>query len=73
MQLIIFKKVSDMNLLRINDVVKKTSIGKSTIWAWVKDEKFPKPIKLSERISVWKESNIDAWIERKISAKNSPT
>lgn len=55
-----------MNLLRIKDVVKKTSIGKSTIWVWVKEEKFPKPIKLSERISVWKESDIDAWIEGKI-------
>ena len=27
--------------------------------------KFPKPIKLSERINVWKESDIDAWIEGK--------
>ena len=48
-----------MNLLRVEDVVKKTSIGKSTIWLWVKEEKFPKPIKLSERISVWKESDLN--------------
>ncbi len=60
-----------MNLLRIDDVVKKTSIGKSTIWVWVKEEKFPKPIKLSERISVWKESDIDEWVESKIDNKYS--
>ena len=59
-----------MILLRIKDVVKKTSIGKSTIWEWVKEEKFPKPIKLSERISVWRESDIDEWIESKIDHKD---
>lgn len=55
-----------MTLLRVKEVVKKTGLGKSTIWSWVKDGKFPKPIKLSERISAWKESDIDAWIEGKI-------
>ena len=60
-----------MILLRIKDVVKKTSIGKSTIWEWVKEEKFPKPIKLSERISVWRESDIDEWIESKIDQRDS--
>ena len=58
-----------MTLLRVKEVVKKTSVGKSTIWAWVKDGKFPKPIKLSDRVSVWKESDIDAWIEGKINDK----
>ena len=55
-----------MNMLRINDIVKKTSLGKSTIWQWVGEGKFPKPIKLSKRIRVWKESDIDEWIESKI-------
>ena len=58
-----------MKLLRVKEVVKKTSVGKSTIWAWVKEGKFPKPIKLSDRISVWKESDIDAWIESKIDSR----
>jgi len=55
-----------MNFIRIKDVMKKTSIPKSTIWLWVKEEKFPKPIKLSERTTVWKESDIDEWMESKI-------
>ena len=55
-----------MIFLRIKDVMKKTSIPKSTIWLWVKEEKFPKPIKLSERVTVWKESDIDEWMESKI-------
>ena len=56
-----------MKLLRVKEVANKTSVGKSTIWSWVKDGKFPEPIKISDRISVWKESDVDAWIESKIS------
>jgi len=53
------------NLLRIKDVMKKTGVAKSTIWLWVKEGKLPKPIKLSERITVWNENEIDEWIELK--------
>ncbi len=50
------------NFLRIVDVMKKTGIAKSTIWLWVSEGKFPKPIKLSPRITVWDEKEIDNWI-----------
>jgi len=52
--------------LRIWDVAKKTSLAKSTIWLWVKQKKFPKPYKISERVTVWDEAEVDQWIiERK--------
>ena len=50
------------SFLRITEVMKKTGIAKSTIWLWVKEDKFPKPIKLSPRITVWKEEKIEEWI-----------
>lgn len=50
-------------LLRIAEVSKKTTLAKSTIWAKMAQGKFPKPTKLSESINVWRESDIDAWIE----------
>lgn len=50
------------NFLRITEVMKKTGIAKSTIWLWVKEDKFPKPIKLSPRITVWEEEKIDYWM-----------
>ncbi|WP_320034852.1 AlpA family phage regulatory protein [Halarcobacter sp.] len=49
------------NFLRITEVMKMTGIAKSTIWLWVKEEKFPKPIKLSPRITVWDEDSINEW------------
>lgn len=51
------------NFLRINEVMKKTGLAKSTIWLWVKENKFPKPIKLSPRITVWEEEKIENWMK----------
>lgn len=45
--------------IRINEVAEKLGIGRSTAWLWVKQNKLPKPIKLSERVSVWKLSDIE--------------
>ncbi len=53
------------NFLRIKDVMKKTGIARSTIWLWVKEGKFPKPIKLSPRITVWEESKVQEWMREK--------
>lgn len=39
-----------------------SGLAKSTVWKWVKEGKLPKPKKLSPRVSVWKESDIMAWI-----------
>ena len=51
--------------LRINEVVEMLSVGKSTVWEWVKESKFPKPIKLSEHVTVWKLSDIEEWVQHK--------
>lgn len=51
--------------MRINEVIEMLSVGKSTVWAWVKADKFPKPIKLSEYVTVWKLSDIEEWVQQK--------
>lgn len=37
-------------------------IGASTLWRWVKDGKFPKPIKLSDRVTVWRAEDVRTWM-----------
>ncbi|MAZ18978.1 MAG: hypothetical protein CL535_21965 [Ahrensia sp.] len=39
-------------------------ISKSTWWAGVKDGRFPKPMKLGPRITVWRVEDIRALIEK---------
>jgi prophage regulatory protein len=50
-------------LFRITDVASQTSLAKSTIWLWVSQGKFPKPLSLSPTIKVWRKSDVDAWID----------
>ncbi len=51
--------------LRITQVIQKIGVGKSTIWLWSKEGKFPKPIKISTKVTVWEEEKIDEWIQLK--------
>jgi prophage regulatory protein len=56
--------MESIKLLRITDVSNKTTLAKSTIWLKMSQGKFPKPTKLSDSINVWRESDIDAWINQ---------
>ncbi|WP_422384858.1 helix-turn-helix transcriptional regulator [Roseibium album] len=38
-------------------------VSKSTWWAGVKDGRFPKPVKLGERITVWRVEDIRVLIQ----------
>jgi prophage regulatory protein len=62
---------SNIKLMRIADVSKKTTLAKSTIWLKMSQGSFPKPTKLSAAINVWKESDIDLWIEERFTSNTS--
>ncbi len=51
-------------LLRLPQVLKKVPVSKSTWWAGVREGRFPRGIRLSERTTAWLESDIDALIDR---------
>lgn len=54
---------SGARLLRLKQIIpNKIPISKSSWWAGVKSGKYPKPLKLGERTTVWREENIDAII-----------
>lgn len=38
-------------------------VSASTLWRYVKAGKFPKPIKLSERVTAWRSEDIRTWID----------
>lgn len=50
--------------LRQPQVLLLVPISKSTLWRRVRDKTFPVPVKLSERITVWRAEDVWAWIDR---------
>lgn len=47
-------------------------VGRSTWWEGVKTGRFPKSVKLSERVTVWRVEDIRAYIE-KTGGSHDPT
>ena len=54
--------------LRVNEVAKYLSMGVTTIWDKAKHNKdgFPSGKKLSPRMTVWKLSELEGWVNRNI-------
>ena len=62
-----------MKLLKLKDVMEKTTMSRSTIYLRIKQGDFPKPFKLgggetSARSARWTDKQIDDWIEVQIEA-----
>ena len=56
------------NLIRLNRVIERTGLSRSTIYAQIQNGTFPKPISLGERSVAWIDDEITDWIDAKISA-----
>lgn len=50
-------------LLRAWDVAKLLGISVPTVWRWAREGKLPKPMKISQRITVWKKTEIIPCVE----------
>lgn len=40
-------------------------VSRTTIWRWVRENKFPSPIRLSSGIYVWRLTEIYRWIKQR--------
>lgn len=46
------------------------NVSGSSIWAWVKAGKFPKPVKLSSNCTAWSAPVVDAWAAERIASSH---
>lgn len=56
-----------MRLLRLKEVIHRTGLAKSSLYAAMKTGEFPRPVRLTQRTIAWQDSVIDDWIEKRIS------
>lgn len=64
------ERIEVSTLWRLPKVKEVTSLGGTTIWEWVRAGRFPKPFKLSATVTVWKASDVAAWMEAKANGEN---
>lgn len=56
--------LNEQRFLREKQVRRFIPVAHSTLWAWVRSGKFPSPLKLSDRITVWRNSDVQAFIKQ---------
>jgi len=49
--------------LRLPQVLERIPVSRSGFWKGVKEGRFPQPVKLSPRVTVWRASDVQAYIE----------
>ena len=53
-------------LIRLPEVQHRVGIGRSTIYRWMAEGKFPKPVQLGGYAVAWAEHEVEAWIAARL-------
>jgi len=53
-------------LIRLDTVMARTGLSRSTLYAYMREGRFPQPVAISERCVAWIESEISDWIADRI-------
>lgn len=67
------KPEKPLRLLRLKEVKMRVGLGRSTIYRWISEGRFPKPVRLGCRSVGWLESTIDSWIKSRTNDYRSDT
>ena len=50
------------NYLNIDDITKSLRINEDTLRMWIKEGKFPRPLRINDRTTLWSYALIENWI-----------
>ena len=59
-----------MRLIKLKEVIQKTSLGNSSIYKFISEGTFPKQVSLGAKSVAWVESEVDDWIEEKVRGRS---
>ena len=65
-----YEKQRKTTFVRLNEVKARTAFSRSTLYAHVRDGRFPLPVTISKRCVAWVEGEIDGWIADRIAARS---
>ncbi|MBB3243900.1 prophage regulatory protein [Pseudomonas sp. Tn43] len=59
-----------MKIIRLKQVIDTTGLGRSTVYKYISEGTFPKPISLGDRCVGWLESEVQGWILARVEDRN---
>lgn len=58
------------NLIDLQEIKRKTTLGKTTVYQQIKEMNFPAPIHIGRRRVAWVEAEVDAWVRSRIEVRD---
>lgn len=55
--------LNKMGVVRLPAVLSLVGLSRSTVYSLIKNNAFPKPVKLSARAVGWRQPDIEAWLQ----------
>ncbi len=52
------------NYYRAAELAEKLGVSRATVWLWAKAGRLPKPVKLGPRVTVWREEDVMAALDK---------
>jgi prophage regulatory protein len=62
-------KAAKTSFIRLEQVKARTGLSRSTLYAYIRDGRFPSSVTISDRCVAWVESEIDEWIAERIASR----
>jgi prophage regulatory protein len=59
-----------MKLIRLKQVMECTGLARSTVYKFIAEGDFPKPVKLGVRVAAWVEAEVLAWIDDRVKSRD---
>jgi prophage regulatory protein len=59
-----------MRIIRLKEVIDSTGLARSTVYKYVGEGTFPKPVSLGDRCVGWVEREVHEWILARIEARD---
>lgn len=59
-----------MRLIKLKEVMDCTGLGRSTVYNYIAEDLFPKPVNLGARAVAWVESEVHDWILARIEERD---
>ena len=54
---------------RLPNVLDRTGLSRSTLYALIAKRAFPSPVKLSVRAVGWRSADVDAWLDSRVALR----
>ena len=60
-----------MKLIKLKTVMECTGLARSTVYKFIAEGRFPKPVKLGARMVAWVEAEVQEWILARIGERDN--